>query len=96
MPRELRISAVITLPDDKWQEAAALVEAKPLLDRLRTDFPNATIEDEIVTPKPRGAKADEPIVMQQGGTGRGLPPVTVKIVEAEAELIPRFGGSTIS
>lgn len=59
MPRELRISAVITLPDDKWQEAAALVEAKPLLDKLRADFPNADVTDEIVTPKPRGTKAEE-------------------------------------
>jgi len=66
MPRELRISAVITLPDDKWQEAAALVEAKPLLDRLRTDFPSAAIEDEIVTPKPRG-KSDPMAAMFPGG-----------------------------
>lgn len=58
MPRELRISAVVTLPDDKWEEAAALVAAKPLLDQLRESFPTAAVEDEIVTPKPRAPKAD--------------------------------------
>lgn len=66
MPRELRISAVICLPDDKWQEAAALVEAKPLLDRLRTDFPSAEVTDEIVTPKPRG-KSDPIAQLFPGG-----------------------------
>lgn len=58
MPRELRIAVVIELPDDKWEEAQALVDAKPLLDDLRAKFPQATIEDDIITPKPRAAKGE--------------------------------------
>lgn len=62
MPRELRISATITLPDDRWEEAAALVEYKPLLDGLKEAFPGSVWEDEIVQPRPRGAKTAEPDV----------------------------------
>lgn len=56
MPKELRISAIITLPDGVFAEAAALCEAKPILDRLTTEFEEAAITYEVVTPKPRGEK----------------------------------------
>lgn len=59
MPRELRISAVVTLPDGVFEEARAIVDAKPILDRLNTEFEGAAVSFEIVTPKPRGAKGGE-------------------------------------
>ncbi len=60
MPRELRISAVVTLPDGVFEEAEALVNARPMITRLQADYgDNAAITFEIVTPKPRGGKADQ-------------------------------------
>ena len=58
MSRELRISAIVTLPDGVFAEAAALCEAKPILDRLTTEFEDAAVTYEVITPKPRGSKAD--------------------------------------
>lgn len=77
MPRELRISVTVQLPDDKWDEAEALVKAKPLLDRMKQDFPDAAIEDEIVTPKPRG-KTEVSWVEKTGGVNHT---VTVPITD---------------
>lgn len=60
MPRELRISAVVTLPDGVFEEAEALVNARPMITRLQADYgDNAAITFEIVTPKPRGSKPDQ-------------------------------------
>lgn len=59
MPRELRISAVVTLPDGVFEEAEALVNARPILDRMKVEFDDAAITFEIVTPKPRGSKPDQ-------------------------------------
>lgn len=58
MPKELRISAVVTLPDDIFEEAAALVAAKPMLDKLIADFPAARVKHEVVTPKPRAGAGE--------------------------------------
>ena len=58
MPRELRISAVVTLPDGLFEEAAAIVDAKPFMDSLNEKFPEVAVTFEIVTPKPRGSKQD--------------------------------------
>ena len=54
MPKELRISAVVTLPDDIFAEAKALVGAQPLLEKLPIEFPTAKVTYVVVTPKQRG------------------------------------------
>ena len=58
MPRELRISAVVTLPDGVFEEARAIVDAKPILEQIQEAFQDAAITFEIVTPKPRAPKAE--------------------------------------
>jgi hypothetical protein len=58
MPRELRISAVVTLPDGVFEEARAIVDARPILQQILEAFPDAAITFEIVTPKPRSAKPE--------------------------------------
>lgn len=58
MPRELRISAVVTLPDGLFEAAAAIVHAKPFMESIREKFPDVAVTFEIVTPKPRGSKQD--------------------------------------
>jgi len=61
MARELRISIDLALPEGAFEEAAALVACKPALDGLAKAFPDgARIEWQIVTPKPRGDKAEGP------------------------------------
>lgn len=58
MPRELRISAVVTLPDGLFEEAAAIVDAKPFMEFISEKFPDVAVTFEIVTPKPRAAKGE--------------------------------------
>lgn len=57
MPRELRISAVIRLPDDPFDEAEALVRHRPAIDEFKEAIGEAgEVEVEIVAPRPRGMK----------------------------------------
>lgn len=56
MPRELRIDVVVTLSDDPFEEAQEIVDARPMLEQLRTTFPNAKLTYGVVTPKPRAER----------------------------------------
>lgn len=60
MARELRISATIRLPEGDFDEAAALVGIRPVIEAFRAEIEKAGGEAEcaVVVPKPRGAKAD--------------------------------------
>lgn len=66
MARELRISIVIPLPEGDFEEAGAIMQAKPLLDDIKKRVQIeagggaivGTVEHEIVTPRPRGAKGE--------------------------------------
>ena len=55
MPRELRIMATITLPDDMEERAEAIVALKPALAMLRQHFGDKVQmeEGEAETPRPR-------------------------------------------
>ena len=66
MPRELRIFAVVTLPDGVFEEAQAIVDAKPIMEAIQREYEAAQITFEIVTPKPRGGKTDQ--TQQDGAT----------------------------
>jgi hypothetical protein len=59
MPRELRIYAVVTLPEGVFEEAQAIVDAKPILEMISDKFAGAAITHEIIMPKPRGGKTDQ-------------------------------------
>ena len=60
MPKEYRISAVVPLPEDEFEEAEAKVRLKPILENLHHDLTaitaSATVDSGTVTPKPREAK----------------------------------------
>lgn len=58
MPRELRIYAVVTLPEGVFEEAQAIVDAKPILETIGEKFTGAAITHEIITPKPRNTKGE--------------------------------------
>ena len=46
MPRELRIMATITLPDDEFEAAEVLVKHKPAIDALK-DSLGASVKTEV-------------------------------------------------
>lgn len=57
MPRELRITAVIALPEDAFDEADMLTKMRPVLETLRASMPDSgAVTHEIVTPRPRAEK----------------------------------------
>lgn len=62
MPRELRVQIVIPLPEEMFEEAATLAKAKALVEHSIKESKvlseDATIEYEVVTPKPRTKSAD--------------------------------------
>jgi hypothetical protein len=66
MPKELRVTAVITVPDGVFEEAAAIAAAQPdvlefqsaLADAVGAD--NVRQDIELVTPRPRGAQPTVP------------------------------------
>lgn len=57
MPRELRISAVIEVPDDIWAQADRLGEAKPVVAAFTeaVERMGGKVEVELVVPRPRSA-----------------------------------------
>lgn len=67
MPRELRLSVTIPLPDGVFEEADVLAKARPIVIKLKDDATmlGGTVEFDIVTPKPRASKADEPAVVRR-------------------------------
>ena len=65
MPRELRIMATITLPDDEWDEAEAMTKLKPHIRAFEeaTGVKVATERGEAAVPrvrKPRQSKVTKP------------------------------------
>lgn len=46
MPRELRIMATITLPDDEWEAAEVMMKHKPAIDALK-DALGASVKTEV-------------------------------------------------
>lgn len=64
MARELRVSAIIPLPDGVFEEADILAAARPIVSKLEADVATlkGAVEFEVVTPKPRAAKVDEAVL----------------------------------
>jgi hypothetical protein len=60
VPKELRISAVVEVPDDIWQQADTLSAAKPVVEAFTEAVQKmgGRVEAELVTPKPRADKGD--------------------------------------
>lgn len=60
MPKELRISAVVEVPDDIWSQADTLSAAKPIVEAFTEAVGKlgGKVEAELVTPKPRTDKGD--------------------------------------
>lgn len=58
MPRELRISATLTLPEGAFEEAETLTLVRPVLTEFETSFARlgGAVEFDVVVPKPRAAK----------------------------------------
>lgn len=61
MPRELRISATVEVPDDIWAQTDKLAAAKPVVEAFTESLEKlgGRVEVELVTPKPRGAKGED-------------------------------------
>ena len=63
MPKELRVTAIITVPDGVFEEAAAIAAAQPAVLAFQAALAEAVGADnvrqdiELVTPRPRGALA---------------------------------------
>ena len=69
MPRELRIMATITRPDDEFEAAEVLMKHKPAIDALK-DALGASVQTQIGEAdaprvrkprKPRAARAEAPV-----------------------------------
>lgn len=60
MPKELRISAVVEVPDDIWEQADTRSTAKPIVEQFKASLAaiGGKVEAELVTPKPRADKGD--------------------------------------
>lgn len=73
MPKELRISAVIEIPDDIWRQTDALAAVKPAVESFAAAVQAAggRVDAELVTPKPRADKGDA--AQQYAALGGGLP-----------------------
>lgn len=61
MSKKLRITATVTVPDDMFEQAAALADVKPALDALRQHIskigPDAQVSADVVSPRgPRAPK----------------------------------------
>lgn len=55
MPKELRISATIEVPDDIWEQAATLTEAKPVVRQFTeaVEGMGGSVTVDLVVPRPR-------------------------------------------
>ena len=73
MPKELRISAVVEVPDDIWQQADKLSDAKPVVGAFREAIEKmgGKVETELVVPRPRVDKGDA--AAQYAAMGGKLP-----------------------
>lgn len=60
MPKELRISAIIEVPDDIWGQTDKLAGAKPVVEAFTkaVEELGGRVDAELVTPKPRGERGD--------------------------------------
>lgn len=58
MAKELRISAVVEVPDDIWGQTDKLAAAQPVVQAFTeaVEKLGGKVEAELVTPKPRGDK----------------------------------------
>lgn len=69
MPRELRIAATITVPDDLFDQARAIVAVAPALEQmtkaLKAIDPEADVSADLVTPKPREPKPAMPFLREE-------------------------------
>ena len=60
MPKEIRISATVTVPDDIWEQADKIAAMKPAYDAFAAAMSDlgGQVEYDLVTPKPRVEKGD--------------------------------------
>ena len=62
MAREFRLSLVVNLPEDDFEEAAALMALRPIVEELREGmklgFSGHALNYSVVAPKPRADKGD--------------------------------------
>lgn len=60
MPRELRIWAIVEVPDEIWAQTDKLADAKPVVQAFREamELIGGVVTVDLVTPKPRGEKGD--------------------------------------
>lgn len=60
MPKELRISAIIEVPDDIWEQADKMAAAKPIVAEFTAAVERlgGKVEAELVVPRPRTDKGD--------------------------------------
>lgn len=57
MPKELRISATIEVPDDIWGQTDKLAAAKPVVEAFKEAIEQmgGKLEIDLVVPRPKGA-----------------------------------------
>ncbi len=57
MPKELRISATVEVPDDIWAQTDKLAAAKPVVEAFTEAVTQlgGKVDVELVVPRPRGA-----------------------------------------
>ena len=57
MPKELRISATVEVPDDIWQQTDRLADAKPVVGAFReaVEKMGGEVRVELVTPRAKAA-----------------------------------------
>ena len=60
MPKELRISATIEVPDEIWAQTDKLSDAKPVVGAFReaVEKLGGAVSVDLVTPKPRAAASE--------------------------------------
>ena len=60
MPKELRIAVTLEIPDDIWEQADKLSDAKPIFEAFSEAVKalGGKVEAELVTLKARGEKGD--------------------------------------
>ena len=75
MPRELRVSATLPLPENPFDEAELVVESKPMIDAFfqRMEELGGTASYSVLTPKPRGGSDDAVEEKASSTTGANLP-----------------------
>jgi hypothetical protein len=74
MPKELRISAVVEVPDDIWAQTDKLSTAKPVVEAFTEAMTKmgGKVDVELVAPRPRGADKGDPAA-QYAALGGKLP-----------------------